>query len=61
LLLADRATTAAYLCLLLALAARIAMTLRPDSTGLFPLAAAAWCAGFALFVVRYAPRLISRG
>ena len=60
-LLADRATTAAYLCLLLALAARIAMTLRPDSTGLFPLAAAAWCAGFALFVVRYAPRLISRG
>lgn len=60
-LVTDRATTAAYVCLLLALAARIAMALRPDIAGLFHLAATAWCAGFALFVIRYAPRLLRRG
>lgn len=60
-LVTDRATTAAYLCLVLALAARIAMAVRPDIGGLFDLAVAAWCAGFALFVIRYAPRLLRDG
>ena len=59
-LVTDRATTAAFFCLLLTLAARIALALRPDIAGLFHLAVTAWCAGFALFVFRYSPRLLRR-
>jgi len=60
-LVASRGTQLAYLCVVAALVARIAMALLPDfALPLLDTAAAAWILGFAAFLFAYAPMLVGR-
>ncbi|RBP03038.1 uncharacterized protein involved in response to NO [Roseiarcus fermentans] len=60
-LVASRTTVFAYLCIAVALAARIVMAMAPDAALLLMhVAACAWAFGFAAFLFAYAPMLIRR-
>ena len=60
-LVASKATIVAYLCVVLALVARLAMAFFPDQAlPLMHLAACAWVIGFAAFLFAYGPMLTRR-
>jgi uncharacterized protein involved in response to NO len=60
-LIASRGTQLAYLCVVVALIARIAIAFLPDfALPLMDVAAAAWILAFAAFLIVYAPMLIRR-
>ncbi len=60
-LAASRTTVLSYLCIVAALAARIAMALAPDAAlPLMHVAACAWVLGFAAFLLAYAPMLVRK-
>ena len=60
-LVASKATIFAYLCVALALVARLAMAFFPDQAlPLMHLAACAWVIGFAAFLFAYGPMLTRR-
>jgi uncharacterized protein involved in response to NO len=61
-LVASKGTQFAYLCVVSALAARIAMAFLPAfALTLMDVAAAAWLLAFAAFLFIYGPMLIRRG
>ena len=60
-LVASRATIVAYVCVVLALTARVAMAFFPNQAmPLMHLAACAWGIGFAAFLFAYGPMLTRR-
>jgi uncharacterized protein involved in response to NO len=60
-LIASKTTVFAYLCVVAALAARLAMAFWPDAAlPLMHVAACAWVLAFAAFLLAYAPMLIRR-
>ena len=60
-LVASKATVFAYLCVVLALVARLAMAFFPDQAlPLMHVAACAWGIGFAAFLLAYGPMLMRR-
>ncbi len=60
-LVASKATVFAYLCVLVALVARVAMAFVPSLVlPLMHFAACAWAVGFAAFLVAYGPMLMRR-
>jgi uncharacterized protein involved in response to NO len=61
-LVASKGTQFAYLCVVVALVARVAMAFLPDlALPLMHVAAAAWLLAFAAFLFVYGPMLVRRG
>ncbi len=61
-LVASKATQAAYLCVLVALVARLAMAFAPQfAWPMMEVAAGAWILAFPLFLFIYGPILMHRG